>query len=669
MKLRTGYEWESANVRASKRGKRRRARRYPHLLATTGLAVAGLVAADAVPVRAQSVDEARNFPVERFHLSTDRNGLLGVEWAGLRTPKSWEVSLWLGGADDPLVVYRGSGSNRERVGELVGMRFGGELAASYAFNTWLQLSVSIPLVIYQTRDANLAGAAMPLESIGGVGLGDIRIAPKVALLRQGRHGLNLSLLGELGVPSGAGTDYRGDDGVSGGASLLVSRRQDAWKFAGVLGYWARQRTEVINQIVDDEILLRAGVGWVHDKLEVDATVSLATAAAAPFDRFNQNHLEFIAGPNYEFGGKWIVFAGAGVGALAGFGTPDFRALAGLRIGKLTDDGDLDKDGIADSRDACKNEAEDRDGSRDSDGCPDLDDDSDGIADLVDKCKNEPEDKDTYQDEDGCPDLDNDADGLADASDKCPLEAEVVNGVQDDDGCPDVGDKDQDGLADNVDKCPAEAEDKDGFQDEDGCPENDNDADGVPDAADKCPIAAGPVENQGCPDTDRDKDGVVDRLDNCPDEAGDAKFQGCKKKQLVVISQGKLDILDVVYFKFNRDEILAKSNPLLDNVAAVLNSHMEIKKVQVQGHTDDRGNDAYNLDLSDRRAKQVMRYLIAKGVDPARLEAKGYGETQPIADNKTLKGRGANRRVVFQIVGEATGVEMKNSGPTKESADQ
>ena len=99
-------------------------------------------------------------------------------------------------------------------------------------------------------------------------------------------------------------------------------------------------------------------------------------------------------------------------------------------------GDRDGDGIPDSIDACPDDAEDKDGFQDEDGCPDLDNDKDGIPDAKDKCPDEPEDKDGYQDDDGCPDPDNDNDGFPDAIDKCPNDAETVNGFEDEDGCPD-----------------------------------------------------------------------------------------------------------------------------------------------------------------------------------------------------------------------------------------
>ncbi len=284
---------------------------------------------------------------------------------------------------------------------------------------------------------------------------------------------------------------------------------------------------------------------------------------------------------------------------------------------------------------------------------DGDRDGDGIADSADQCPDKAEDKDGYADGDGCPDLDNDGDGIPDASDECPDKAENKNGYQDDDGCPDqIADSDGDGIADDRDECPKEGEDKDGFEDTDGCPDPDNDADGVTDAADQCPMKAGPVENHGCPDTDRDGDTVVDRLDNCPDEPGDPANQGCKKKQLVVLHTTNLQILDKVFFARNRAVIKRRSHPLLDNIAQVMSNHPEIKKVSIEGHTDSRGTLDYNLQLSQRRSEAVVAYLVAHGVEASRLEAVGKGEADPVATNKTTKGRAANRRVEFKITDPA-----------------
>ena len=254
-------------------------------------------------------------------------------------------------------------------------------------------------------------------------------------------------------------------------------------------------------------------------------------------------------------------------------------------------------------------------------------------------------------------------------DACPTEPETKNGFQDKDGCPDaVPDTDGDGLSDPADSCPTKPEDADGFEDDDGCPDEDNDADTVLDAADRCPTEAGVVDNGGCPDGDRDGDTVVDRLDNCPDEPGTVKNFGCKDKQLVVFKGGTIELLDVVYFKTNKAIIEKRSFKLLRNVAIVINAHPEIKKVTVEGHTDTQGDDAYNKDLSQRRAAAVVEMLVANGVDGSMLDAIGYGEERPIADNRTKKGRAKNRRVEFVVEGITGNVQNVNAAPTGETLE-
>ena len=247
-------------------------------------------------------------------------------------------------------------------------------------------------------------------------------------------------------------------------------------------------------------------------------------------------------------------------------------------------GDMDGDGIPDDVDQCPRVPEDRDGFQDADGCPDDDNDNDGITDKLDKCPNEPEDRDGFEDADGCPDPDNDKDGIPDVSDKCPNEPE----------------------------------DKDGFEDADGCPDPDNDKDGIPDVSDKCPNEPG-VPPDGCP----------------------------KKYNLVVVTETKIELKQTVFFETNRAVIRRVSHPLLDEVAQALKDNPKLN-VEIQGHTDSQGSDRANLKLSQRRADAVRVYLIKRGITSDRMVAKGYGETTPIADNRTSEGRAQNRRVEFVI---------------------
>jgi outer membrane protein OmpA-like peptidoglycan-associated protein len=246
--------------------------------------------------------------------------------------------------------------------------------------------------------------------------------------------------------------------------------------------------------------------------------------------------------------------------------------------------------------------------------------------------------------------DADGDGILDEADQCPKEPEDMDGFQDEDGCPDL-DNDGDGVPDANDSCPNDPEDVDGFQDEDGCPDPDNDGDGILDADDQCPNEPGTPENNGCPDADRDGDGVPDRIDNCPDEPGTVENHGCQAAQLVVMGEGRLEILEMVYFKTGSAQIQKRSNALLDNVAKVMLAHPEIKLVRVEGHTDSTGSLKVNMRLSKKRADSVVRYLINRGgVAKERLMSAGFGPTRPIVpDAKTKEDLAQNRRVEFHVV--------------------
>ena len=178
------------------------------------------------------------------------------------------------------------------------------------------------------------------------------------------------------------------------------------------------------------------------------------------------------------------------------------------------------------------------------------------------------------------------------------------------------------------------------------PPVDPDGDSVIGGGDLCPDVAGPVGNAGCPDTDKDGDAVVDRLDKCPDEpAGSRGRDGCP---LARRSGNKIVILEQVNFATDQDVILSESFPILEEVARVMNENPEVDRILVEGHTDSRASDAYNLELSRRRAASVVRFLIESGVAAERLCSPGFGRSRPLADNATEEGMALNRRVEFTI---------------------
>ena len=185
-----------------------------------------------------------------------------------------------------------------------------------------------------------------------------------------------------------------------------------------------------------------------------------------------------------------------------------------------------------------------------------------------------------------------------------------------------GDRDSDGVPDENDACPQDAEDHDGFEDADGCPEEDNDKDGIADEDDSCPLE---------PET---QDGIADE-DGCPDH--------------IRVEGALITTFEPVQFKTDSDEILPESHAMLREVANVMKANPGME-IHVAGHSDSTGEADHNRELSDRRAQSVRKFIIAQGVDEDRLDAKGYGEDQPVASNDTEEGRRKNRRVEFQLKG-------------------
>jgi len=207
------------------------------------------------------------------------------------------------------------------------------------------------------------------------------------------------------------------------------------------------------------------------------------------------------------------------------------------------------------------------------------------------------------------------------------------------------DRDGDGVPDVNDECP----DEKGPRELDGCP--DRDGDGVPDYLDRCPDQKGPKELDGCPD--RDGDGVPDIDDKCPDEPGPAQNDGCPGEAVVEIETERLSLKDAINFDLGKDTIRPDSHKILGEVVNVLKAHPEIRRIRIEGHTDNIGGAAYNKDLSQRRAQSVVNYLVSKGVPRNRLIPVGYGFDRPVATNATALGRAKNRRVEFTILSEQT----------------
>ncbi|MGE5183992.1 MAG: OmpA family protein [Acidobacteriota bacterium] len=166
--------------------------------------------------------------------------------------------------------------------------------------------------------------------------------------------------------------------------------------------------------------------------------------------------------------------------------------------------------------------------------------------------------------------------------------------------------------------------------------------------DETVVAQAPPPKPADDEADRDGDGVLDKDDRCPDEPGPAANQGCPDRETVLDGGSVLVVLGSIDFEFDSAQLKDTSFHTLDAVVAALIDNPDIEKVEVGGHTDERGSAAYNLDLSKRRAASVVAYLVEHGIDAKRLSSRGFGLTQPIDSSHTEEAWAKNRRVEFKI---------------------
>jgi outer membrane protein OmpA-like peptidoglycan-associated protein len=152
--------------------------------------------------------------------------------------------------------------------------------------------------------------------------------------------------------------------------------------------------------------------------------------------------------------------------------------------------------------------------------------------------------------------------------------------------------------------------------------------------------------------DRDNDGIEDRLDKCIDDPenynGVEDDDGCPDRDTEVIEWSKGVVLEPIEFEFDKAVIRPTSFPILDAIVGSLHDNVDLTLIEVQGHTDEQGDDAYNFELSDRRAAAVVAYLTKHGIAATRLRSQGYGETRPVDPGHTAAAYAKNRRVAFVI---------------------
>ena len=525
---------------------------------------------------------------DRFVLTADPDSVGLTEGARPLAMGDFAAGLAFRLGAPPLeICVQGPDGGCATEGALASTRFGADLVFAYGLGR-LGVYAQLPVVLHQGSDFD----TMEGSQLSGAGLGDLRLGGLLSLAKLGSAAIGWDL--RFSVPTGGADDFTGDGGTVVENRAIVDHRAGRLAVAAHLGYaWRSKGARIANLYVDDELLWSIAGEYeiTEDKLSAGLAIYGRVGVMSDPDAG-----EAMNGPNGEERpaealASMRYWATEKVAVEGGFGTAVSNGYGAPDYRALVGVRFVNRKPAAPPPVVEPAPPPEPEPEPAAPPPPPADTDGDGVLDVDDACVDDPEDEDSFQDDDGCPEPDNDGDGILDGADGCAMEPE----------------------------------DKDTWQDEDGCPETDNDADGLLDGSDTCPNE--PETYNGTNDED-----------GCPDEAA-----------TVTVTSAAVEINEEIYFDLNRARIKRRSHKLLNGVASALTAHADIR-VSIQGHTDDRGSEAKNQALSERRAEAVRDYLVSKGIDAARLEVVGFGETQPKVEGKSKKARDKNRRVEFVIIG-------------------
>jgi outer membrane protein OmpA-like peptidoglycan-associated protein len=550
------------------------------------------------------------------------------------------VGVVMEGQYRPLVLANANGdvkwSPLRNVGTL-------HVGASFVFFQRLRFALDVPIVVFQDGHQATLGRSTIVAPESDQAFGDFRFTTDFRVF--GTYGDPFTLAAGIGIyfPSGSTRDYTGDGTLRFAPRLLVAGDVGPFVYSARIGANLGRPERFFGATrVGQEFTwaAAAGVRVLNRHLVVGPEVfgsavftsnpSQASVSGLPEDTGPETPVEVLLGAHYTAGPVRFGLGG-GFGLTRGFGSPERRWMVSLEIAPPFRD-DTDGDGIADEKDACPTVAGVASDDGRKNGCP-ADGDGDGVPDAEDACPRVPGPRSLEKATNGCP-------------------TEPVAALQPPPPPP-PADADGDGVRDEVDACPAVAGVASDDPKKNGCPP-DKDGDGVLDKDDACVDQPGPhstkPELDGCP-VDLDGDGIENEKDACPREAGKANADPAKNGcPMAFVQGGVITILEQVKFKTGSADILPgkDSEDVLGAVLGVLKSHPDITKLSVEGHTDDQGPAAYNKKLSADRAASVVKWLVAHGIDKARLTSAGFGPDRPLQPNTTDAGRKANRRVEFHI---------------------
>ncbi len=535
-----------------------------------------------------------------FRPTIDGERTLWVDEAA-RAPEGPLGRLLFHYTDDPLVYqWLGADGQTTETVRLLGSVVQADLIGGWSFGR-ARIGLDVPLYLFADGDAG-----------SEVGLGDLALDGKATIL-DGDSPIDVALQGRLGFPTSTVSVLPlGNPGVSWEIAAIASKHFGPVLLAANLGTKGGPSTDLENVSLNDAFVFRAGAGYdFTESFGLALESSGAFNYAAPLDNDANSPVEGMLTGWGRPAGDVVVRGGVGTGITSGIGSPQLRLLLGVAYQPAAEAPkpkpvlDTDGDGLADDADVCPLDPEDADQFKDEDGCPDLDNDEDKILDTADACRNEPEDVDTWQDEDGCPDP------------NTRLTVLVV---------------DEEGNQIDLARGTVLGPTGKSWEIESGRLQAD--------------VEPGKYTLDGKAGTYEPNQAMFEVVDGPP---MDTKLVLVKKKGAkVVVTRDRIDLKDKIYFETASAKIKAESFGLLDQAVQILQDYPEIALLRIEGHTDSRGSDTYNLKLSGERAASVRQYFIDKGIAGERLTSKGFGETQPLDPANNEAAWSKNRRVDFFI---------------------
>ncbi len=578
--------------------------------------------------------------LNRYEPSPMGDAFFLAEHPWYSSTRVFAIGLYGDYAHNPLQldIFNNAGGTPTEVHDDITGMFVLHVGAQVSFLDRVGIHLSLPVSLMQSGESTATGGVPVVAPASGPAIGDLRAGLRIRLFGHAdRDPFSLHIGANFFAPIGDRASNMSDDAIRIEPRLTLAGRGGPVRWSLTGSFIVRSENEVANLVFGNELRLTAGLGFVfaNDRFMIGPEGYIVTpirdlsssqgGGSALFAK-NQWGGEVYLGASYLIADMIRVGVAAGPGIGTGPGIPDVRALFNLSYAPVSRAPaapvDTDGDGVVDPEDQCPTTPQGANPDPARRGCPATDTDGDGVFDHEDQCVNEPMGATPDPARRGCPLRDRDGDGVLDPEDQCVDQPQGANPDPTRRGCP-AGDRDNDGVFDHEDQCPDVPRMPFPDPQRNGCPLPDADHDQVPEPPDACPGVPGvpspdPARN-GCPSTD-------------------VRMEG-----------GQILILEQVFFDTDRDTIKRRSNRILQAVVDVLRAAPHIRRVSVDGHTDNRASDEHNLDLSQRRANSVMRWLVEHGIEASRLEAHGYGASRPIDTNATSAGRARNRRVEFVII--------------------